>query len=136
MTSASSLLSGLVTALLTSEPTPHLTRRGTLANWQPLNLSKLRVGGGKALMQPSCPGSRALAVNLRITLSRLACYMRQSSSLPLFLSCKVTASFFSKERDGNATPNACQASESRLTSQLARWGDYMFTYSVQILFCL
>lgn len=40
---ASSLLSWLITPLPTSEYTPHLTRRGTWANWEQLGSSELRA---------------------------------------------------------------------------------------------
>lgn len=53
MTAASSLSSWLITLLHASEPTLHLTRRGALANWEPLGSSKLMAEVGKALMLAS-----------------------------------------------------------------------------------
>lgn len=47
MTEASFLSSWLATLLHTSEPTLHLTRRGTPANWERLGSSELRAGGRK-----------------------------------------------------------------------------------------
>lgn len=51
MTEASFLSSWLATLLHTSDPTLHLTRRGTLANWERLGSSELLAEAGKALMR-------------------------------------------------------------------------------------
>lgn len=85
MTAASSLSSWLVTLLPASEHTPHLTRRGAPANWEPLGSSKLMAEVGKALM--SANPFRKSSIHSQFAnhfLPRHIDYTRQSSSLKLF----------------------------------------------------
>lgn len=89
MTGASSLSSWLVILPHTSEQPAHLTRRGTLANWQRLSSSKLIAEVGKALMwaDPSGqPSSHSQFANRFLSRHRRYTHPTQCSSLKFFRS--------------------------------------------------
>lgn len=143
MIAASSLSSWLITGLHASEHTPHLTWRGTLANWELFGSSELLAEVGRALRwaSPSSKsGIRSQFVNY--VLPRCMDYAWQFIMKALFLPPSLSSPFsFYKEWGKRVSGkkwiyNIPKAQEFKLIEPSREKAEETLTYSVQILFCL